>query len=498
MTSRTNRRQFLAGLAAGAALTALPGLARAQGYRRPPLAMPPMLDATRAGRFALSARAGESNFLGRAPTPTWGFSQPYLGPTLRLPAKGEVAAEITNTLGEAVSVHWHGLIVPGDVDGGPHQPVAAGGRWTPVLPLDQMPATLWYHSHIHGKTAPQVYRGLAGVIHITDGEDDARALPAQYGIDDLTLVIQDRRFDRRGRMIYDPAMPDRMMGFQGNVLLVNGQIAPFARVPKGVVRLRFLNASNARVLTLHMAEGRPLHLIGTDSGLLPAPVALETLTLAPAERAEVLVDFSDGAEGLLATGPNPNGGMMGGGMMGGGMMRGGGMRGGRDQGFEILPLTVDPALPARITRLPGAIGGSLPDHDPGAVAVSREFRLEMGMGPGMMFRRTGRRFSINGRPFSMRRLDLTARQGALERWVIRGEMMMHPFHVHGCAFQVLSENGRPPALQNRGWKDTVLVNGEAEILVRFPHKASEDLPYMFHCHILEHEDGGMMGQFAVG
>ena len=496
MTSRTNRRQFLAGLAGLAGLAAgaaLPGPARAQGYRRPPLAMPPMLDAIRAGRFALSAQAGESDFWGRAPTPTWGYSQPYLGPTLRLPAKGEVAAEITNTLGEAISVHWHGLIVPGDVDGGPHQPVAAGGTWAPVLPLDQMPATLWYHSHIHGKTAPQVYRGLAGVIHLTDGEDDARALPARYGIDDLTLVIQDRRFDQRGRMIYNPVMHDLMMGFEGNVMMVNGQIAPFARVPKGVVRLRLLNASNARVLTLHMAEGRPLHLIGTDSGLLPAPVALETLILAPAERAEVLVDFSDGADGLLATGPNP--GM---GMMGGGMMRGGGMMGGSNQGFEILPVTVDSTLPARITRLPGAIGGSLPDHDPGAVAVSREIRLEMGMGPGMMRRRRGAPFSINGQPFSMKRLNFTAPQGALERWVIRGEMMMHPFHVHGCAFQVLSENGRPPAPQNRGWKDTVLVNGEAEILVRFPHKASEDLPYMFHCHILEHEDNGMMGQFAVG
>jgi len=244
-----------------------------------------------------------------------------------------VAAEITNTLGEAISVHWHGLIVPGDVDGGPHQPVAAGGTWAPVLPLDQMPATLWYHSHIHGKTAPQVYRGLAGVIHLTDGEDDARALPARYGIDDLTLVIQDRRFDPRGRMIYNPVMHDLMMGFEGNVMMVNGQVAPFARVPKGVVRLRLLNASNARVLHGHDGRG----------------------------------------------------------------------------------------------------------HD--------------GRGPGMMRRRRGAPFSINGQPFSMKRLNFTAPQGALERWVIRGEMMMHPFHVHGCAFQVLSENGRPPAPQNRGWNE---------------------------------------------
>ncbi len=499
-----SRRHFLAGLAATAATTAaatlpaLPHAARAQGYRRPPLAMPPLLDATGSGRFNLSAQAGQSDFWGsgKSLSSTWGFNQPYLGPTLRLPARGEVSARVENTLPEEISAHWHGLIVPGEVDGGPHQPIAPGTAWEPILPLDQMPATVWYHSHIHGKTAPQVYRGLAGVIHLTDGRDDARGLPSAYGADDLTLVIQDRRFDRRGQMIYDPAMPDIMMGFQGNVLMINGQIAPVARVPKGIVRLRLLNACNGRVLTLHMAEGRPLHLISTDSGLLPAPEALETLVLAPAERAEVLLDFSDGTQGLLATGPNPNRGMMG----GGGMMgrRRGGMTGGGNGGFEILPISVDPALPARITRLPENIGGSLPAHDPAEVVLTRRISLDMGMGPGMMMRPSGARFAINGQPFRMNRLNFAARTDQLEHWVIRGHMMAHPLHVHGCAFQILRENGSPPLPQNRGWKDTVLVNGQAEILVRFPHAAPSELPYMFHCHILEHEDGGMMGQFSVG
>ncbi len=480
-----SKRDFLATAGAGLALAALPKWVLAATNRQT-LKMPPLLDATQTGRFELQAGEAEVNFWGRKPTRTWGFNQPYLGPTLRLRNSGSVQATIKNNLNEEISVHWHGLIIPGNVDGGPHQPVAAKGVWTPVLPVEQMPATIWYHSHIHGKTAPQVYRGLAGVIHLTDGQDDARGLPSDYGVDDLTLVLQDRRFDRRGRMIYDPNMPDSMMGFAGNVMMVNGQISPVARVPRGLVRLRLLNASNARVLTLSMDEGRPLHLVGTDSGLLKAPVALKTLVLAPAERAEVLVDFSNAGNGLLVTGPNPNTGMMGGGMMGGRR---------RNSGLEILPFIVDESLPVRISALPGQIGGSEPDMVSEGAPV-RHFSLEMGMGMGGMFRRGGR-FSINGKPFRMNRLNQTVKKDVTERWVITGQMMMHPFHVHGVAFQVLSENGRPPQAQNRGWKDTVLVQGQAEILLRFVHAASPEIPYMYHCHILEHEDGGMMGQFSV-
>lgn len=482
------RRSLLSGLGAGVLTPVLGRPMRAATPARA-LAMPPLLDATGSGRFLLQAQAGQTAFFQGANSETWGFNQPFLGPTLRLPNTGTTRAEVRNGLAEAISVHWHGLIVPGDVDGGPHQPVQAGAAWTPQLPIDQPAATLWYHSHIHGQTGRQVYKGLAGVIHLSDGQDDARGLPSQYGVDDLTLVLQDRRFDSAGQMDYTLSMPDRMMGFLGNRMLVNGQVGATAVVPKGIVRLRLLNGSNARIYTLAMSDGRPMHLVGTDAGLLDRSVDLNSLSIAPSERYEVLVDFGGGQDVSLMSAQSANsmGGMMGGGQPAG-------------PPFEVLPFTVNPELPARITRLAETVGGSRPDMDPGmdpARATRRTFTLDMAMGPGMMTRGGGDRLSINGRAFDMGRMDFATPLGQLERWTVSANMMKHPFHVHGVAFQVLSENGQPPRPQNTGWKDTVLVDGQAEILMRFDRPASTRYPYMFHCHILEHEDGGMMGQFTV-
>jgi len=390
---------------------------------------------------------------------------------------------VTNTLDEEISVHWHGLIIPGEVDGGPHQPVQPGTDWTPLLPIDQPVATLWYHSHIHGKTAPQVYQGLAGVMHLTDGRDDSRGLPSDYGVDDLTLVLQDRRFDWRGRAVYSPSMREGMMGFAGDVMVVNGQVNGVGVVPKGIVRLRLVNGSNARIYGLAMADGRELHLVGTDSGLLDQPIALSVLTLAPGERAEVLVDFGNGMDGALVSRPGFNSGSAAGDSDANG-------------NFVVLPFQVDTSLPARITALPTNVGGSRPDIATGGI-VTRNLALEMKMGPSMMFG-GDERFSISGAPFKMKKINLSVPANTTERWVVTGQMLMHPFHVHGVAFQVVSENGKPARAQNTGWKDTVLVNGQVEIVIPFTRTASATAPYMYHCHILEHEDGGMMGQFTVG
>lgn len=329
--------------------------------------------------------------------------------------------------------------------------------------------------------------GLAGVLQLDDGQDDARGLPSDYGIDDLTLVLQDRRFDRRGRIDYDPAMPDRMMGFLGDTMVVNGQVGATAVVLRGIVRLRLLNGSNARIYPLGFEDGREMHLVATDSGFLDRPIALNRLTLAPGERAEILVDFSDGRDVRFVSGPNPN--RMMGGMMGGGSA---------ERAFPVLPFAVDSSLPARIARLPQDLGGSVPERDAGDAPL-RRISLEMPMGPGMMLGMVlgSSVFSINGQSFDMGRTDFTIARGSTERWRITADMMMHPFHIHGVRFAVLSENGRAPAAQNLGWKDPVLVNGQAELLVRFDHPAPPEAPFMFHCHILEHEDGGMMGQFAV-
>lgn len=499
-----NRRNFLlagTGLAAfGAGVLVWPRIetpsARdVSGRHR--LQMPARLDTRTSGRLELTAMEGASNFLGRSETRTAGFNQSYLGPTIIM-REGSLEATVRNTLNRAVTAHWHGLLVPGEHDGGPHLPIQPGEFWKPEMEIAQPPSTAWYHTHIHGATARQVYAGLAGVIHLTDGRDDQRGLPSAYGVDDLTLVLQDRRFDGSGRMVYDVDMMDVMHGFTGDTMMVNGQINPVAAVPTGIVRLRLVNGSNARIYRLHFDDGRPMHLAATDGGFLDRPVVLDRLGLAPGERAELLVDFSEGTVPVLMSEGDPNQGP-------GGMM--GRMRGLVDaiidRSFPVLSFAVDETLPARITRLPEALGEPMPNLA-GLQTAARRFSLDMGMG-GMMGRgMMGGRgrgmmggFAINGRPFDMQRIDLEIVSGSVERWTVSTSMLAHPFHIHGALFQVVRENGRAPRPENAGWKDTVLVDGTTELLVRFDMPASRKTPFMYHCHILEHEDAGMMGQFTV-
>ena len=170
--------------------------------------------------------------------------------------------------------------------------------------------------------------------------------------------------------------------------------------------------------------------------------------------------------------------------------------GGSGSPVTVLPFAVDTTLPVRIDALPGSLDGQLPDLAVKDAPV-RRLSLDMSMGMGMMFSRSGNRFSINGASYDSGTLNFSTKLNSIERWIVRGAMMMHPFHVHGVRFQVLSENGTAPRAENRGWKDTVLVDGEVELAMKFEKPASAAAPYMYHCHILEHEDGGMMGQFSV-
>jgi len=261
---------------------------------------------------------------------------------------------------------------------------------------------------------------------------------------------------------------------------------------------------------------------GRDRGYLDAPLALNAITLAPGERSEVLVDFSGAEADALVSEDNPNVGMM-----MGMMSRSRNTLGDR---FEVLPFAVDARLEGKIDRIPDALGGTMPGLA-GQAETTREISLDMGMmGPGgMRGNMIGSRgmmgnngmgrgmmgggrdqprpsgpatnndlFAVNGQPFDKQRLNFAVPQGAVERWIVTSSMMMHPFHIHGVVFEVVSESGGPPRRQNRGWKDTVLVNDQVELIARFDQPASRETPFMFHCHILEHEDHGMMGQFTVG
>ena len=486
-----NRRAFLSTTAATAGL-AMTGLAWAS---RTPTALPiiPLTDLTSDldTRVALTLAPGTHDFGTGTLSQTRGINRGYLGPVLRVKQGQTLPFDVINSIGDTTTIHWHGLHIPGAVDGGPHQEIADGGVWSPDVPIVQPAAMTWFHSHMHGKTAQQTYSGLAGVLHIEDDDSLSADLPKTYGVDDFTLVLQDKMFDEDGAMAYELSAAVFEDGFEGDRLVVNGAIAPVAQaVPRGLVRLRVLNACNARFLKLTMDEG-PVTVIASDGGFLPSPVESESILMSPGERYELLVDMSARDDTALKVSLNGNAGFF------------ANLVGGSD------------TVTALILRQNGEAGftGSMPTRlanleppKPEAATRTRSFELQMDVGADLAalalawdnFCGDAGAMAINGMPMNMDRIDEEVRLGETEIWRVAVDDMLHPFHIHGCSFRILTQNGGPPPAYAQGWKDMVHVeDGWSEVLVRFDYPAPAEAPYMYHCHILEHEDCGMMGQFTV-
>jgi blue copper oxidase len=505
-----SRRTFMLQSSALFASTTMIGApaacARPSGVRLP---MPALLDAaSNQDAFALRAQEGLTRFSAAVTSPTRGFNGSFLGPTILLRNGRTTRAEVTNGLDESTTVHWHGLLIPSESDGGPHHLIQPRATWRTVLDVRQPQATLWYHAHPHPRTGPQIYSGLAGMLIVSDGADQDLGLPSRYGIDDIPLIIRDAVLEQ-GRLVY-PAHPmNRMWGVRGATILANGAVGPTAAVPRGLVRLRLANAANARVFVLWMSDSRQMLWIGTDGGLLAAPVPLRSLTLAPGQRAEVLLDFSSGSEVALITAPDPTitGSSMG--------MHGMGMEGmadplGRSAAVVHFVPRGSPSAVRWPTRLPALSFAETRATKRRRMALTMSMGHGMGMGMrgGMMERGMGGRargggpmammgnFGIDGQPFALHRVDHEVRRGDTEIWEVSADMMQHPLHIHGAHFHVLSRGGQKPGVMDQGLKDTVLVQEPVEMLVQFTKEAT-DKPFMFHCHTLEHEDGGMMGQFKT-
>ena len=437
-----------------------------------PLPIPPILEdenpETPELEISLTAVAGERSFFKGAKTPTIGYNGVFLGPTIRAKREQTVIMRVENQLEEVTTVHWHGLHVPGEMDGGPHQTIEPGEVWQPIFKINQPAATLWYHPHAIGETGKQVYDGLAGLFIIDDEESRQLSLPNEYGITDIPLIIQDRRFYDDGSFAYVQSTPDIMHGVIGNVMLVNGVMQPILDTTSPLIRLRILNGSNASLYRISFGDMEFL-FIASDGGFINEPTPMQTLVLSPGERGEILLDlsgFASGDELLLEVEE---------------------YSGNRFEAMKIrvlTPSTEKPPIPGILSTVP-KIAESQADK-------TRKFNLQtMGMG----------RFLINGKKMNMDRIDETVRLGDTEIWEIynQGMGMMnlpHSFHVHDVQFQILSRKGVAPEPHEAGWKDTVLVwPGErVRIIAKF-----EDYTglYMYHCHILEHEDAGMMGQFQV-
>jgi FtsP/CotA-like multicopper oxidase with cupredoxin domain len=452
------------------------------------LPIPPLIDAAKQGNAVkLKVTSGRHAFLKGKPTRSYGYSGPVLGPAIRLRRGDEVEMTVENALDVDTTVHWHGLLVPGDVDGGPHQIIKPGGTWRPRLKIEQPASTAWFHPHLHHDTARQVYMGLAGLIIVDDGSDARLGLPHAYGFDDFPIIIQDRSFDTDGSLLYDrdPDPQTIQYGSRGDTIIVNGVVRPVAQVPCSLVRLRILNAANAQNFDLRFSDRREFLVVASDAGFLSSPVALKQLRISPAERFEILVDFGNHKPVMLETGPDPLMGIFG--------------AVSQDDVAAFVPIMrFEPIATAGLVKHFPTRLVEPATADSNKAVRRRQFVLDSGICGGQRPTDTGTLpgLCINGKTHDLTRIDAETRLGTLEVWEIVSVGMAHPFHVHGASFRILSLDGAPSPAHLAGWKDVVLVENKAELLVAFNHPATPEHPFMYHCHILEHEDAGMMGQYV--
>ncbi len=453
--------------------------------------------ATTVWRFRGSVVKGPASALGDP-------GDSFLGPTLRFVRGQKVRIRFHNQLAEPSIVHWHGLDVPEAADGHPHKAVPAGGEYLYEFTVENRAGTYWYHPHPHERTGPQVNMGLAGLLIVTDPEEQSLGLPS--GEADLTCVLQDRSFDADGQFRYAASMMEREMGFTGDVMLVNGRPEAQWALGTRAYRVRILNASNSRIYKLAWSDGTPMTVLGTDGGLLERPIERRCVTLAPAQRVELWLDLSRRTVGstlaLRSEGfPIADAGLdMGGrgmGMMGGTATREGAVPLG-------APLTLLGITIARRERATATLPARLATFDRRwARAADAPVRSIP-----MTFRRM--EWFLAGRAFDMHDAaeDETVRAGSTHVWEFTnaggpmGMQMAHPIHLHGRQFRVVGRSGGDPAnalregIVDDGWMDTVLVLPGETVRLQVTFTAHTGL-YLYHCHILEHEDMGMMRNFRV-
>ena len=460
----------------------------------------------------------------KGPASTITNEESYLAPTIRLHKGQKVRIYLKNNLDASTILHWHGLHVPAKMDGNPMYAIGHGETFVYEFEILNRAGTYWYHAHTHNLTAKHVYSGLAGLFIVSDDDEQALKLPS--GEFDVPLVIQDRNFDSNNQLQYRTNMHQRMQGFLGDQIMINGQPDFVLPVASCAYRLRLLNGSNSRIYKLAWDDGTPIKVIATDGGLLERAETVPYLMLAPAERREIWVDFSDkkiGTELTIRSTEFSTGGM---GMMGGmgrGMgMMGGGM-GGRRRGMMggmgggSLPSGGNyPVVKFKVTKkssrkdtLPKRLSTITPLRLTDADNARSPRRITLSM-RHMSALLNGRSYAMNDiRPdeiIPVNSLQLIEFDNGYHGRRMMGMAMPHPMHLHGEQFQVIkrevssrsqsAHNSVSEGLLDMGWKDTVLVMPGEKVTLLKPFNDFTGL-FMYHCHNLEHEDMGMMRDFLV-
>ncbi|MEO8112183.1 MAG: multicopper oxidase domain-containing protein [Ginsengibacter sp.] len=471
------------------------------------LYIPPVLNGP---VYNLTMANGNYQFNAGINSATKGFNGNVLGPTLIMQSGQQVHMNVHNLLGEETTVHWHGFHVEPENDGGPHTIIDPNTTWTPSFTVLEKAGTYWYHPHAHTLTAKQVLQGLAGMIIVRDAEEAALNLPRTYGVDDFPLIIQTKAIDATGEIQFTGSEPN-----PDTNLMVN--VTKYARlnVPQQMVRFRILNASNQRVFNLGLSNNGVFYQIATDGGLKNTRGTIQRLQLAPGERAEIVVPFSNyglGATVLLKSYANelpagtwgaaaawinhtnstpsysPN------------YMNG--------TAFTVLKFTVVAATANAVTTVPPAtLGTDIPIPAAQATVTRNKYLfsgggLTVATGSGVKISNTSS--YINATNFDETIIDDVIPIDQTEIWVLHGAAdQYHPFHIHDVQFYILDRkdslgNIIPLTSNEIGRKDVVYVGPKQT--VRFVTQFKDfwgDVPYMYHCHITVHEDMGMMKQFVV-
>lgn len=410
--------------------------------------------------YTITAQTGEVQLLPGAKTKTWGYNAPLLGKTVIFKNGKTIHVHLVNKLPEVTTFHWHGLAIPGPIeDGGCHAPVYPGESRDITFKINQPAAMVWLHAHPCPSTGEQVWHGLAAPAIVQDDHEAKLPLPRNYGVDDLPIVLQDRRFHEDNqwdyRADYDPD------GVLGPTPMINGTVNPYFDVTTQKVRLRFLDGANRREWRLHFSNNLEFTQIAGDLSLLPQPVKMTKLMITAAERQEIVVDFGNyrpGDEVILYSDDTP-------------LIH-----------FRIHEFAPDhTTIPDQLFETPDpAVDESLGVHHVTLDGCDESV-------------------AMNGKKFKMDRIDYEMPMNKVQIWDIENTNdkpgMIHPYHMHGCAFTVISRNGKAPLPNETGLKDTVVVNPQEHVRI----KVWFNVPgvFMYHCHIIEHEDGGMMAQIKV-
>ncbi|NET46258.1 multicopper oxidase family protein [Okeania sp. SIO2B3] len=396
------------------------------------------------------------------------------GPRLEAKPGDIIRINFTNKLPQPTNIHYHGLHIPitGNADN-VFLKIAPGDRLTYQfqIPQNHPAGMFWYHPHFHGLTAEQLFGGLAGLF-IVRGELDE--IPEVKAAEEKFLVLQDFALDQQGNLLPSQEL-SIMTGRQGDLITVNGQSKPNLAIPsQGLLRLRILNASTSRFYRLSLEE-HLFYLIATDGGALTEPIEMSELLLTPGERADILIQANrEPGKYRLLNLPYQRVGM---GMMG---------RNTPENQPQVLA-TVSYESKVAVVPLPTKL---IPVEALPKAQKIRRFQMNHGMIPGK-----GMAFLFNGQAYQLERIDTQVQLNTVEDWeLINTGIMDHPFHIHGNAFQVVSRNGKPEAYL--AWKDVVLVRPGEKVLIRMPFR---DFPgkTVYHCHILDHEDLGMMGNLEI-